>query len=645
VKKSIYFLDSSTTTIFAANELARYLRLMSSRPLVCEVSPVSEPSQEGIRLGLFSDLSIEGPPEASADIGADAVHIAIENGSGVIAGSNPRSVLLGVYRFLHELGYRWVRPGADGEYVPRLELAAANVTLDHSASLHHRVICIEGATSFENVLDIIDWAPKVGYSGYFMQFPDGFAFFDRWYSHTGDPNAEAEPFSTETSRAFAIRIEEAIRMRDLQYHAIGHGWHARAIGIDVSHWNPVYGEASPEVTGMLAEIDGKRRFNWDRPMITSLCFSQDKVRRRFVDVVVEHAVNHPEVDYLHVWIDDGFGQKCACEGCIKVKPSDLYVRMLGELDEALTAADCDMRMVFIGYSDLLWPPGDGAPPLRPERFSFVYANSRGSFPETLDHAYGKPVELPPFVHNRNRRLPDAAGFAGPLIGWQKYFEGDRMLFEYYSGLFDQVPLARRIHDDVGRLKGMRLNGLIDCQRQRVFFPTGLAHYVLGQALWNTEIDIDRTISDYHTAAYGEDGALAMEFVKLTVEEMDEAVRTVGGELRVQVDPHAHLDKLEGLLADFAAVCERNLHQPDPCRGRSWHYMRWYKRVVEQLVPLYRAVASDDRRAALQAWKKAKTWLFANEHHYQPVFDVWAFCKKFDKLVLDGYVSSAPEDVL
>jgi hypothetical protein len=170
-----------------------------------------------------------------------------------------------------------------------------------------------------------------------------------------------------------------------------------------------------------------------------------------------------EVDYLHVWIDDGFGQKCACEECIKSKPSDLYVRMLQELD----------------------------------------------------------------------------------------------------------------------------------------------------------------------------GALAMEFIKLSVEEVDKAVNRSGGKRQSQSDPHAHLDKLEGLLADFAAVCERNLHQPDPCRGRSWYYMRWYKRVVEQLLPVYRAVASNDRRATLQAWKEAKIWLFANEHHYQPVFDVQWFSKTFDKLILDG----------
>jgi hypothetical protein len=643
-RKTIALAHADPVIHFAGEELARYQRLISRTPVACDVRVADAPAADGITLGCFADVGLadEGEGDPALD---DAIRIDVRDGKGIIAGSNPRSVLLGVYRFLYALGCRWLRPGAEGEFLPRVDLDTVSVSLRHEASLRHRAICIEGAVSLENVLDVVDWAPKVGFSGYFMQFPDGYAFFDRYYSHTGDPRGEAEPFSPAAARDFTIRIEEEIRRRGLAYHAVGHGWHCRAIGIDVSHWNPVHAPASPEIKAMLAEVDGVRDYRWDRPMITSLCFSQEKVRSRMVEVITKHACEHPEVDYLHVWLDDGMGNKCDCEACRKVKPSDLYVRMLHELDASLTEAGSDMRIVFIGYTDLLWPPAEGTEPLRPERFSFVYANNRSAFEGALDAAYAEAPELPPFAFRNFSAKRDAGLFAAGLRAWQAFFPGDGMLFEYYFGRdFDQVPEARLIHDDVGRLQGMGLGGILNCQAQRVFFPTGISTYVLGQNLWDTGIDVEEMINDYYAAAFGPDSALAKEFIKLTVEEMRKAVR-IGGGMEVQPAAASHLDKLENLLIDFRATLGRNQGRENPCQARSWYYLRWYSRVVEQLLALYRVLVAGDRQAALDTWKAVKTWLYTHEHHMQSVFDVHGFCKTYDRLVIDGYCSTAPEDVL
>ena len=45
----------------------------------------------------------------------DLLSIHVTNGTGVISGPNERSVLLGVYRYLRELGCRFLFPGKDGE--------------------------------------------------------------------------------------------------------------------------------------------------------------------------------------------------------------------------------------------------------------------------------------------------------------------------------------------------------------------------------------------------------------------------------------------------------------------------------------------------------------------------------------------------
>ena len=135
---------------FAAEELAHYLERMDSALQVQERRALHyRPEEAGIWLGLYEDFGLTMPEIASREFD-DRLHIQIKGLDGIIAGSNPRSVLLGVYRFLHELGCRWVRPGRAGEYVPPVDTSVCDVALDEAPSYRHRGICIEGAVSYEN---------------------------------------------------------------------------------------------------------------------------------------------------------------------------------------------------------------------------------------------------------------------------------------------------------------------------------------------------------------------------------------------------------------------------------------------------------------------------------------------------------------
>jgi len=55
----------------------------------------------------------------------DEILIDVKNGSGIVTGANPRAVLIAVYRFLYELGCRWIRPGDDGEVFPERKLCSS----------------------------------------------------------------------------------------------------------------------------------------------------------------------------------------------------------------------------------------------------------------------------------------------------------------------------------------------------------------------------------------------------------------------------------------------------------------------------------------------------------------------------------------
>ena len=57
----------------------------------------------------------------------DEIEICVNGGKGVICGSNPRAVLIGVYKLFVELGCVFLRPGKDGEYLVKLPITKCTV--------------------------------------------------------------------------------------------------------------------------------------------------------------------------------------------------------------------------------------------------------------------------------------------------------------------------------------------------------------------------------------------------------------------------------------------------------------------------------------------------------------------------------------
>lgn len=111
----------NNTVDFAAEELKKYLRMMM--PTCGEIDIVYEPeAKDGFRLGLMEDFGL--PCEAEDVTLDDVVHIDTTEDGGILAGSNPRSVLFAVYRFLKCNGCRFLFPGTDGEYIPRKQIQA-----------------------------------------------------------------------------------------------------------------------------------------------------------------------------------------------------------------------------------------------------------------------------------------------------------------------------------------------------------------------------------------------------------------------------------------------------------------------------------------------------------------------------------------
>ena len=144
------------TISFAADELKKYLWTMMPDSGNTPIS-LDPGAADGFRLGLLEDFGLKN--EAADSAWDDVVHIDTTAEGGILAGSNPRSVLFAVYRFLRLNGCRWFYPGAEGEYVPMKAIEAQQY--HHMADHRVRGYTIEGDPSMEQVANWIDYQAKM----------------------------------------------------------------------------------------------------------------------------------------------------------------------------------------------------------------------------------------------------------------------------------------------------------------------------------------------------------------------------------------------------------------------------------------------------------------------------------------------------
>lgn len=281
-------IGNDRTTVFAVNELAQYLGKMDAS---IEIQMVDgEPHSEDACIIVGCDPCFDSLlPEVEDRKQDDAIHIDVKNAAGIITGTNPRSVLIAVYRYLKELGCKFIRPGKDNEVIPQCDPARIPVSVTEAASYRHREVCIEGAVSYEHVSDMIDWIPKVAMNGYFMQFVKPYGFFRVWYSHEANTYMPDESKSDEELAVIVAKLEDEIAQRGILYSSVGHSWSCECLGVDGSYWKK---EPSPsdEVRKYLAMCNGERDWYGGVPINTNLCYSNPEVQEIMTDYMVKYTV-------------------------------------------------------------------------------------------------------------------------------------------------------------------------------------------------------------------------------------------------------------------------------------------------------------------------------------------------------------------
>lgn len=514
---TVYRVGDEAPVRLAAKDMARCLRVMTG----ARVQVRGVKAFRADRPGIYVGLGFSGIRAPKADRWDDTLLITSVGDSLVLTGSNGRSVLFAAYRWLEQLGARWVRPGKDGEYLPKIEAPAlSGWEIREKAANRHRGVCIEGTCYIEQVLDLVEFMPKIRMNAYMLQFRVSGYFWRRWYERDV-PGVIDEPrlLTLEECAALDGRVADAVKERGLIYHKVGHGWTCEAVGNHGSGWEQE-ASAPEEIRHLLAEVNGKRDWWGGVPLNTELCYSNPEARRRFVDEVITYAKSHPEVDVLHIWASDGMNNHCECANCAPLQPSDWYITLLNEVSPKLKEIAPNMRIVALCYSNTMWPPYQVPPAGIGDNLIFMFAPiSRCYAHSILDPKCSAEPALEPWQRNQVGAPRANSDYRDMLKAWQEYLPKgtDAFVFDYHYWIHFCNDLltsdfARMTYADVRQYHRAGINGMMNCQIQRTSLPTALAQIATAEYLWSEKVTAKDVEDRYFPAAFGPEADLACGFL-------------------------------------------------------------------------------------------------------------------------------------
>ncbi|MBR7116177.1 MAG: DUF4838 domain-containing protein [Clostridia bacterium] len=637
-------LKCTETIEYALCEFVKYFKQVDD---TIEIEIVSRDAD--ITFGLLSELGL--PEDDVTDpMYDDVVDVKIDSMRGYIAGSNERSVLFGVYNFFKSLGCMWVRPGKEGEYIPKRRLAGYSFRMRKKADKPFRGQCIEGADSYENLCDTIEWLPKVNANLFMMEQVVPYNYISRWYKHEVSTRKQDENVSFEEIEQQVIRIEKLIRKCGLQLHSLGHGYLFEPYGVHYKTTNDKY-ELPCEAREDVALVGGKREFFRGSPNFTQLCFSKDKARLGLVKFLVEYLEKKPYIDFLHVWLSDALGNQCECENCTKKIPTDFYVQLLNELDAELTKKGVDTKIVFIMYNDTHWPP-EITRFVNPDRFILTTA-AQGRNHSTAYEPVRFEGELPKYVRNRDavkRNMPLILRFADE---WKPIFDGPKFLFEYHMYLDHYLDpgymsIGREVLEDCKHVGDIGFDGIMCNQTQRCYFPTALPCAIMGEGLFDTGLDFDDYADKYFKAAYGEEWKDVRNYLEaitatfdpssLRVDEDVVVLDTATGKdvirnsVKNNPDTARRLSNVFDIVDDFMPSIERNMNTLSGCHKESYRILYYHAEYCKRVAEVMITLARGDVTGANALFDGMIDYLSEIEDEIQPYFDLYLIHRRFRRIL-------------
>lgn len=641
----IRIVRDSETLRYAAEELAKYLRMMDSSVLA-ELS-VGETCEDAINLGLLADYGLNADDVHDAMID-DVIDANVVNLKGYIAGSNERSVLMGVYNYLKSAGCNWVRPGPLGEYIPKCDPTVVSYRFRKKADYPFRGECIEGAVGYEHLRDTVYWLPKVNMNLFMIEQIVPYNYMHRWYRHVQNTRLPHDDIPYEQYCDYCLMLEHDIKKCGLQLHVMGHGALNEPFGVRHMISGQEY-DIPEETKKAFALVKGQRELYKKSPFFTQVCMSQEWVQEKIVNWLADYLKQKPYIDFLHFWLADNINNHCECEDCIKHRPTDLYVQMLNRLDAKLTEQGNDTKIVFILYVDTLWPP-IVEKLNNPSRFIMTTACGTGTKYSDKRREGG----IPEWKRN-DYAIQGGLDMTLTFVdGWKPAFDGMKFIYEYYLytphfGDPGYMTFSKRIAEDIKTLHVTGFDGIMSDQTQRAYFPTALPNAIIGEFLFDTTHDTTAFIEQYLSDAFGAEYAKAKEYLEAVSACFDIDALALKVDVTAQdtgsVDKKAQKSKIWGnralgevlsrvpaLVDSYLPMIKQCAESADPCHAESWRILTYHVEYCKHISGIYVALAKDDAVLAEQLLDAAVDYLSEIEMEIHPYFDLVLFKQRFKRMI-------------
>ncbi|MBE6372201.1 MAG: DUF4838 domain-containing protein [Lentisphaerae bacterium] len=455
----------------------------------------------------------------------DSFSLKSRDGKLYITGSNPRSVLFGVYEYLKKHGFAFLYPGKDGEIIPeKPDFHINGFDLAESASRTFRGMAVApDPDNLQEGYDLLRFMAQNKYNLFFMEGYDVDRPGDEYSVIDGvHPLQHVEYLLKDKTwaerKAIALKKQTMIaeaRKYGLLIERGGHGWN---YGVP-EHYGRNHG-LTPEQAR--AELKAKGKINKEAEVAVStwfqICLAKEEVREIYADHIISYLKKHrSELDIAAIWLGDGYDNKCMCDECIKHPFSDLYLDIFRRVALRAKQEIPEITLECIMYFETLEPPARNWL----EGLDNVILNlavwRHCYFHKLDDPACRLPGWIPDYRHNRShdaehdKRIINYDHYLA-YESWRKVVGNELkcLLFNYITlgkspdrhfMSYDLTPLID-LFNDYDRLN---FDGMVDCQVYCCWdTPANLQLYGAGRVLWNKhDNDPDRIRQELFSMLFGE----------------------------------------------------------------------------------------------------------------------------------------------